>query len=95
MLDADIAFHVSILEASGNPFDAQFRDMDETALRTSIRLTNRLKGHSASVADHGAVKDAIVARDPAAARAAMQRIIGDVLELIDDAVDSNLIAQAE
>jgi DNA-binding FadR family transcriptional regulator len=31
-LDADIAFHVAILRASGNPFYAQFRDMVATAL---------------------------------------------------------------
>ncbi|MBO9499184.1 MAG: FadR family transcriptional regulator [Novosphingobium sp.] len=82
-LEADIAFHVSILLASGNPFYAQFREMVGTALRTSIRFTNRIKGRTASVADHGAVRDAILARDPEAARAAMRILIGDVLELID------------
>lgn len=84
-LDADIAFHVAILRASQNPFYAQFRDVVETALRTSIRFTNRIKGHSASVADHAAVHVAIVARNPQAARKSMKRIIGDVLELIDQA----------
>ncbi|UZK64660.1 FadR/GntR family transcriptional regulator [Sphingomonas sp. M1-B02] len=82
-LDADIAFHVAILRASGNPFYAQFRDMVATALRTSIRFTNRLKGRTANLADHAAVRDAIVARDPAAAHAAMRALIGDVLELIE------------
>ena len=82
-LEADIAFHVSILHASGNPFYAQFRDVVRTALRTSIRFTNRIKGRSASVADHAAVRDAIEARDPESARAAMRALIGDVLELIE------------
>ncbi|WP_447727152.1 FadR/GntR family transcriptional regulator [Sphingomonas koreensis] len=84
-LEADIAFHVAILRGSGNPFYAQFRDVVTTALRTSIRFTNRLKGHSASVPDHAAVRDAILARDPDAARVAMRALIGDVLELIDAA----------
>lgn len=84
-LEADIAFHVAILRGSGNPFYAQFRDVVSTALRTSIRFTNRIKGRSASVADHAAVRDAISARDPEAARAAMRALIGDVLELIDEA----------
>jgi DNA-binding FadR family transcriptional regulator len=66
-LEADIAFHVAILRASGNPFYAQFRDVVGTALRTSIRFTNRLKGRTANVADHAAVRDAIDARDPEAA----------------------------
>lgn len=84
-LDADIAFHVAVLRASGNPFYAQFRDVVSTALRTSIRFTNRFKGHSASVPEHEAVKKAIFARDPDEARRAMRRIIDDVLVLIGEA----------
>lgn len=81
-LEADIDFHVAILRASRNPFYAQFRDVVTTALRTSIRFTNRLTGHTASVADHAAVYDAIAARDPQGARTAMRKIIDDVLVLI-------------
>ena len=84
-LEADIAFHIAILRGSGNPFYAQFRDVVSTALRTSIRFTNRIKGRTASVADHAAVRDAILARDPDGARVAMRELIGDVLELIDEA----------
>ena len=83
-LDADIAFHVAILRASKNPFYAQFQSVVSTALQTSIRFTNRIKGRSANVADHAAVAAAITARDPAAARIAMRRIIGDVLTLIGE-----------
>lgn len=83
-LEADIAFHVAILRASKNPFYAQFRDVVSTALRTSIRFTNRIKGRSANVADHALVRDAILARDPEAARNAMRALIGDVLDLIAD-----------
>jgi len=85
VLDADIAFHVAILNASGNPFYAQFRDVVATALRSSIRFTNRIKGHSASVDDHAAVSIAIMKRNPLRAKTAMTKIIGDVLELIDTA----------
>ena len=83
-LEADIAFHVAILRASGNPFYAQFQTVVATALRTSIRFTNRIKGRSANIADHAAVADAIAARDADGARDAMRRIIGDVLDLIAD-----------
>ena len=82
-LTADIAFHVAILEASGNPFYRQFRDVVSTALHTSIRLTNNIKGHSASIADHACVMDAIAKRDEDGARRAMRHLIGEVLELID------------
>lgn len=83
-LEADMAFHVAILNASNNPFYAQFRDVVSTALRTSIRFTNRIKGRTANVADHARVRDAILMRDPDAARRAMRHLIDDVLTLIDD-----------
>jgi DNA-binding FadR family transcriptional regulator len=84
-LEADIAFHIAVLEASANPFYRQFRDLVETALRTSIRFTNRFKGRTASLPAHDAVLAAIEARAPDSAREAMAAIIGDVMVLIDDA----------
>ena len=84
-LEADIAFHVAILRASANPFFEQFRDVVATALRTSIRFTNRIKGHSASLPAHAAVRDAVAAGDAASARKAMETIITDALLLIGDA----------
>ena len=81
-LEADIAFHIAVLEASANPFYAQFRDVVQTALRTSIRFTNRFKGRTASLPQHRAVLTAIEARDADAARAAMSALIEDVMALI-------------
>jgi DNA-binding FadR family transcriptional regulator len=81
-LEADIAFHLSILRASANPFFAQFRDVVATALRTSIRFTNRIQGRTADLAAHEAVKIAIERRNPAAARAAMANIIDEAMTLI-------------
>ncbi len=43
-----------------------------SALRTSIRVTNRVAGRTASLADHAAVRDAILAR-----RRRMPRAVGD------------------
>ena len=89
-LDADIAFHLSVLRASGNPFFEQFRDVVATALRTSIRFTNRIVGRTADIAAHGAVKNAIEARDPQGAHAAMAAIITDVVAVIEaEAVATN------
>ena len=84
-LEADIAFHIAVLEASANPFYAQFRDVVKTALRTSIRFTNRFQGRTASLPQHRAVLTAIQARDGDAARAAMQALIEDVMALIAEA----------
>lgn len=83
-LEADIDFHIAVLRASRNPFYLQFRSMVSTALQTSIRFTNQLKGRMASVADHAAVADAIQRRDPEAARTAMAAIINEVLALIEE-----------
>src|SRR3984957_16776920 len=82
-LDADISFHVAVLRASNNPFFLQFRDVVSTALHSSIKFTNQIQGRSASVADHAAVRDAIVRRHAEHARLAMQRIITDVLSVIE------------
>ena len=84
-LDADIAFHVAILEACGNPFYRQFRDVVETALRTSIRFTNRFVGRTADLDQHRAVLEAIERRDEEAAGAAMAGLIVDVQALIASA----------
>lgn len=84
-LDADIAFHVAILEACGNPFYRQFRDLVETALRTSIRFTNRFVGRTADLEQHHAVLEAIARRDGDAAQAAMAALIVDVQDLIASA----------
>lgn len=84
VLEADIAFHVAVLRASKNPFYIQLRDVVETALRTSIRVTNKIKGRSASIPDHQKVRDAIAAGKSDAARQAMQSLIGEVLLLIGE-----------
>lgn len=82
-LESDIAFHVSVLQASGNKFYAQLRELIATALRFSIRMTNRYKGvRLASVADHKKIADAIIAGRQKAAQEAMRALIQEVLDLI-------------
>ena len=81
-LEADIAFHIAILEASANPFYRQFRDVVETALRTSIQFTNQVDGRTASLPQHRDVLIAIEQHDPAGASAAMTVLIADVMQLI-------------
>jgi len=61
-LDSDIAFHVAVLRASRNRFYTQLTGFTSTALRFSIRMTNRYKGvRLGSVAEHRRVADAIIA----------------------------------
>ena len=83
---SDIAFHVAILNASGNRFFRQMQDFSETALRISIRLTNKRKGvRLASVRDHQKVFDAIIAGKPELARSAMQYLLQEAMDVISNA----------
>ena len=82
-LESDIAFHIAVLAASGNKFFVQLRELVRTALRFSIRITNRRKGvRLASVADHKKIADAIMAGKSQAAANAMRVLIQEVLDLI-------------
>lgn len=81
-LDSDIAFHVAILQASGNPFYARLRDLIAAALKTSIRLTNQAKGvRLASIAEHADVYNAIKAGDENEAETAMLNLIAEAMAL--------------
>jgi DNA-binding FadR family transcriptional regulator len=92
---ADINLHISIIQASNNRFISQLSDVVETALRFSIRMTNRFKSRSmgaaedysavadAIVEDHRAVVDAIIAGDAELARKGMSTMLEETLELIN------------
>lgn len=82
---ADIAFHIAVLEASGNPFFMQMRDLVTTALHSSIRFTNRFRGRTASLPEHKAVMDAIFAGKDKEAAAAVRLLIANVMQLIEAA----------
>jgi DNA-binding FadR family transcriptional regulator len=82
-LASDIAFHVAVLRASKNRFYMQLTELTATALRFSIRTTNRYKGVKlADVADHKRVADAIVAGRPTVAAEGMRRMMQEALDLI-------------
>lgn len=82
---ADIAFHTAILAATGNRFYAQLDPLINTALRISIRFTNRIKGRAAGIAGHEEVLEAIAAADAERAGLAMHALISEALALIETA----------
>ena len=87
-LEADIAFHLSILDASENRFFMQLGRIIDTTLRVSIRYTNMLKGvPAAAYEDHKTICDAIVARKPGAAKKESERLVSEALKLINDALE--------
>ncbi|MFD2165030.1 FadR/GntR family transcriptional regulator [Thalassotalea euphylliae] len=88
-LDADIAFHTAILMASGNRFIAQLNDFISTALRVSIRYTNRIKGvPGADVQKHADIFNTIKSRKPEQASASVKTILDEALELIQSQLDA-------
>jgi DNA-binding FadR family transcriptional regulator len=88
-LESDIAFHAAILEASGNPFFAQLRDLVNTALRISIRTTNRYKGvRLASIEAHARIAEAIERRQPEQALEHSRALVQEALNLIEAGAES-------
>ena len=86
-LDSDIAFHVAVLNASGNRFLTQFDQMISTAPKFSIRFTNRLKGvRIASVADHRATYQAIRAGRHKQAKKLMEAMNQEALDIFCSAI---------
>lgn len=87
-LEADIAFHVAILKASGNRFFWSLRYMVEVALRFSIRITNMRKhGQGPSIPAHNRVLQAIRAGDQQAAESALRSLIVESKTLLYEARD--------
>jgi DNA-binding FadR family transcriptional regulator len=82
-LEADIGFHIAVLEASNNRFMRQFTDLVETTLRFSITRTNEYKGvPRASARDHKRVADAIVEGQASLAGERMRDLIKGALDLL-------------
>jgi len=82
-LDADIAFHIAVLEASNNRFMRQFTGLTETTLRFSIRRTNEYKGvPRASAKEHKKVADAIIEGQADRAATRMRDLIQGALDLL-------------
>lgn len=82
-LEADIAFHRAVIEASNNRFMRQFTELSEATLRFSIRRTNAYAGVSrASAIDHRRVAASIVEGDPGAASERMRKLIEGALHLL-------------
>jgi DNA-binding FadR family transcriptional regulator len=83
-VEADIAFHINILNATNNPFYIQLGSFIEMALRVSIRFTNRIKGvQAASYKNHKKLYDAIDRGDTPAAREASAAMQIEALQLIE------------
>jgi DNA-binding FadR family transcriptional regulator len=74
---ADLRFHLGVLDACSNELLIPLGHLIERTLEAQLRLNaKRADVFNAALAEHTAVFDAIVARDCAAARAAMAGLLG-------------------
>lgn len=81
--EAEIAFHFSLLAASGNPFYAQFQQLVETALRYAHRFIGMMPEWNADLSHHAEVCNAIERGDVEEARLAMRALVVDLMRLLD------------
>ena len=84
VLEADIAFHIALLEASGNRFYMKLSSLTETALRFSIRITNRQKDVVVHLKSHQDIVDAIEKGDARKAKEKTEILLSTVGKIIDD-----------
>jgi DNA-binding FadR family transcriptional regulator len=78
--EADLAYHLAIGAASGNPLVRSFGAVIKVALRGFMAMSNASvkqaeRGHAGSTGRHAAILAAIEARDEEGAHAAMLRVI--------------------
>ena len=81
-VSADIAFHATILEISHNRFFHQLTPIVETALRFSIRLTNKVKGTLPDYDAHEKIYRAIRNGNAEGAFRACRELIKEALMLV-------------
>lgn len=89
MFDSDLAFHTSILQASGNRFFAQLKEFISTALSVSIQHTTPAKGNRLSIVEeHHKVYSAIYNGEAERAKNMMAYLIDEAMVFIDEKISS-------
>lgn len=85
----DLAFHESIIAASGNVLLVRLVAMIRTALLALFRISGNVRdGYVNSLAEHKAVADAIRRREPEQAEAAMKQLLQGTLRDLQPALTS-------
>jgi GntR family transcriptional repressor for pyruvate dehydrogenase complex len=95
-VDADLEFHRAVALATGNDYVARVVGFVSEHMRDSIMATRRRPNASLSdiveitIAEHEAIHDAILVRDPGAARRAMERHIINAAERVGIGLQADL-----
>jgi DNA-binding FadR family transcriptional regulator len=89
--EADLGFHQTILEATGNPFVMPLGSLIHTALETLLyQSASSSPDPFASLQGHHRVLVAIGDRDAAAAHAAMRDLLGNTSLAVSHAIEAGL-----
>jgi DNA-binding FadR family transcriptional regulator len=88
-VEADLSFHLAILEATHNSLMRPFGALIQAALRASFRQTNRdTAAHQQTLLKHRMVLTAIKGKSPGAAEDAMRAVIHGARHDIQQALDA-------
>jgi GntR family transcriptional repressor for pyruvate dehydrogenase complex len=87
VLDADMAFHMAVSDAAGNPLLSNSLQMLRNLMRHGIQFKLLLPGVSPAILkDHLAIYQAIKKRNPAAAKRAMRHHLLETMRLVSYAI---------
>ncbi|MEO6802226.1 MAG: FadR/GntR family transcriptional regulator [Granulicella sp.] len=90
ILDADMAFHMAIAEAAGNPLLSNSLQMLRNLMRQGIQFKLLLPGVSPAILkDHLAIYQAIKKRNVAAARKAMRHHLLETMKMVTYAIQQH------
>lgn len=87
-LAADIAFHLAILDASGNSFYCRLKPLVSAALHFSIHYTdNIVRDEATKLAQHHEVLEAILSRNADLAESTARRLLLEVKALMEGGLE--------
>ena len=77
-IESDLAFHRCVIQATGNPIFIEVYNVITRAIRASVRITGSIPGGmQRGVRVHRTLFEALKAKDPVAAEAAMRAHLGE------------------
>jgi DNA-binding FadR family transcriptional regulator len=93
-VEADLAFHLSVLAATHNELLTSFGYLIESALAQSFELSDRKPGaRSLSLPRHVQLYEYIAARDSAGAQSTMQQLLREARRDLEDVISAGIPAR--
>lgn len=89
-VESDLGLHMTVAEASGNPFMLSVSTLIEVALATTFSVSSPIpdpERHAGNVARHRDIVDAIAEGDAEGAREAMRTVIREGMERVQAVAD--------